>query len=83
MPARTFIVRLALLLLVAGSALAHDFTVTEVAVIFRGDGSYQIDMSVDADALALGLSPSTDSAIVVEEMAALSPEEFVRQSLAK
>jgi hydrogenase/urease accessory protein HupE len=75
-PALTSIVRLALLLAVAGSTLAHDFTVTEVAVIFRGDGGYQIDMSVDVDALALGLSPSTDSAVVVEEMAKLSPEEF-------
>jgi hypothetical protein len=73
---QTLICRLALLLLVAGSALAHDFTVTEVAVVFRGDGSYQVELSVDADALALGLSPSTDSEIVVEEMAKLSPEEF-------
>ncbi|MDA0206206.1 MAG: HupE/UreJ family protein [Acidobacteria bacterium] len=55
---------------------AHDFTVTEVAVIFRGDGGYQIDMSVDADALALGLPPDTESSIVVAEMEKLSPAEF-------
>jgi hypothetical protein len=56
--------------------VAHDFTVTEVAVIFRGDGGYQIDMSVDVDALALGLPPDTDSAVVVAEMEKLTPDEF-------
>lgn len=76
MALRSILLSLALLLLVTGAARAHDFTVTEVAVIFSGNGSYQIDLSVDADALALGLSPSTDSAIVAEEMENLSPGEF-------
>jgi hypothetical protein len=67
---------LAVLLSLPFGLKAHDFTVTEVAVIFRGDGGYQIDMSVDADALALGLPPDTDSATVVAAMERLSPEEF-------
>jgi hypothetical protein len=70
------IAAVAVLLSLPAGLAAHDFTVTEVAVIFRGDGVYQIDMSVDADALALGLPPDTDSAVVVAEMEALTPDEF-------
>ncbi len=67
---------IAVLLSLPLGLVAHDFTVTEVAVIFSGDGGYQIDMSVDADALALGLPPDTDSAVVVAEMEKLTPGEF-------
>jgi hypothetical protein len=41
---------LAVLLSLPFTLAAHYFTVTEVAVVFRGDGAYQIDMSVDAPA---------------------------------
>ncbi len=67
---------LLLALLSAACALAHDFTITEVAVVFHGDGGYQVDLSVDADALALGLPPDSDSAVVAEQMRALPEEEF-------
>ena len=67
---------LAVLLALPFTLAAHDFTVTEVAVVFRGDGSYQIDMSVDADALALGLPPDTDSDTVIAAMEQLSSDEF-------
>lgn len=60
----------------SGPLKAHDFTVTEAAVVIRGDGGYQIDITVDADALALGLPPDTPSSTVVAEMEKLSPEEF-------
>lgn len=76
MSLRSTLLQIVVVLLAASSVQAHDFTVTEVAVIFSGNGTYQIDMSVDADALALGLSPSTDSAIVAEEMESLSSEDF-------
>ncbi len=62
--------------LLATSLVAHDFTVTEVAVVFDGSGGYQLDLTVDADALALGLPPDTDSAVVADQMEQLSPEEF-------
>ncbi len=70
------IAAVAVLLSLPFSLKAHSFTVTEVAVIFRGDGGYQVDMSVDADALALGLPPDTPSQEVVEAMEQLSPQEF-------
>ena len=76
MPASKLIAAAAVLLSLPLALGAHDFTVTEVAVIFRGDGGYQIDMSVDADALALGLPPDTDSALVAAQMEELSPEDF-------
>ena len=67
---------LPLLLLGAAGLFGHDFTITEAVVVFRADGGYQIDVSVDADALALGLPPDADSAVVAEQMRALTPEEF-------
>ena len=55
---------------------AHEFTITNVTIVFPGNGMYQIDMSVDADALALGLPPETESAIVVARMNELPDGEF-------
>ncbi len=65
-----------LLLLSASAAFAHNFKITEAAVVFRGDGTYQIDLGLDADAFALGMPPDTDSKLVAERMRELSPEEF-------
>ena len=55
---------------------AHVFDITNVVIVFPGDGSYQIDMSVDADALALGLPPETDSETVVARMNELPEGDF-------
>jgi len=57
-------------------ALAHDFTITDVLVVFKSNGTYQIDMTVDADALALGASSSTPSAELAERLRAMTPDEF-------
>ena len=65
-----------LVLLLAAPAPAHDFEFTQVVIVLSADGGYQADVSVDADALALGLDPSTDSALVAERMATLSPSEL-------
>ena len=65
-----------LILFFAVSAQAHDFQFTQIVVVFSAGGGYQADVSVDADALALGLDPSTDSAIVAARMAALTPAEL-------
>jgi len=62
---------LALLALCALPLAAHEFTITQVALYLPGDGSYRVDVSVDVDALALGLDPSTDSAVVAARMEAL------------
>lgn len=72
--------RAALLALVclaaAAPATAHDFSLTEVTVVFRADESYRIDMIVDVDALVLGVSPSVDSAEIVTQLRSLPPAEF-------
>lgn len=38
-------------------ALAHDFSLTETLVLFKADGTYQVDLACDLDALALGVGP--------------------------
>jgi len=68
--------RILFALLLAASAQAHDFELTQIVVVLSGDGSYQADVAADVDALALGLDPSTDSAVVAERMAALTPAEL-------
>ena len=66
----------ALILLTAVPALAHDFAFTEATLLIQREGSYRIDLRVDVDALALGVSPTTDSAEVVAELQAMTPEEL-------
>ncbi len=57
-------------------AAAHDFAVTDVLAVFKTNGTFQIDMTIDIDALALGISPKTDSAEVVARLEAMSAAEF-------
>ena len=54
--------------LAAAPLAAHEFAFTDTIVLLKSDGTYQVDLIIDVDALALGVSPSTDSA---ENMAAL------------
>ena len=64
------------ILLGAVPALAHDFAFTEATLLIQREGAYRIDLRVDVDALALGVSPTTDSAEVVAELQAMTPEEL-------
>lgn len=57
-------------------ATAHEFTITPVTVVISGDGSFQVEVGLDADALALGLPLETDSEIVAAGMRELTPEAF-------
>lgn len=66
----------AAILLTALPALPHDFAFTEATLLIQREGSYRIDLRVDVDALALGVSPTTDSAEVVAELQAMTPEEL-------
>ena len=68
----------ALILLIAVPAPAHDFAFTEATLLIQRDGAYRIDLRVDVDALALGVSPTTDSVEVVAELQAMTPEELAR-----
>lgn len=63
-------------LLLPAGAVAHEFTVTPVAVVLPGDGTFQADVGLDADALALGLALETDSEAVARGMRELPAEEF-------
>lgn len=63
-------------LAIVGAAFAHDFTITDVLVVLREDGRFQIDMTIDVDALALGVPPSSDSAATAAAVRALAPAEF-------
>jgi len=69
----------AVILLVAlacGAVAAHDFEITDALVVLKTDGTYQVDMRVDVDALALGVSPQTDSAEIMAALEAMSAAEF-------
>lgn len=69
--------QLAPLLLAALAATAvsraHEFEITPVTLVVIGDGSFQADVGLDADALALGLPLETDSERVAQGMRALPP----------
>lgn len=68
-------------LFLLGAALAlpaagHDFSLTDTLVIFKSDGTYQVDMTCDLDALALGASPTTDSAELAARLRRLDAAEL-------
>lgn len=57
--------------LLVANALAHEFTITPATLVVRGDGSFQIDLGLDADALAAGLpleAPAEDVARAIREI---------------
>ena len=64
------------LCLAAGPAVAHDLTFTDTVVVFKTGGTYQVDMTCDLDALALGASPEVSSELLANELRALSDEEL-------
>ena len=64
------------LALVAGNLAAHEFTITPVTLVIAGDGSFQAEVGLDADALALGLPLEADSEAVALGMSRLSGEAF-------
>ncbi len=63
-------------LAVPGSALAHEFTITPVTLVITGDGRFQAEIGLDADALAVGLPLETDSEQVAEAMRRIPEEQF-------
>lgn len=55
---------------------AHPLSFTDTTVTLQADGTFQVDMVCDLDALALGLPQDTDDAQLVATLRALSPREF-------
>ena len=76
--AKTIVALTALILLSAVPVPAHDFAFTEATLLIQRDGAFRIDLRVDVDALALGVSPTTDSAEVVSELQAMTPAELAQ-----
>jgi len=73
--------RLALLLVLVPPGLlrvasAHPLTFTDTTVVLRPDGTFQADLLVDLDALALGAPPGADDAELRATLTALSPAEL-------
>lgn len=62
---------------------AHPLSFTDTTLTLSADGTFQVDMVCDLDALALGLPQDTDDTQLVSALRALSPEEFsgLRQRL--
>ena len=80
-PGRTPIRRLGLVLLVLltawlPEARAHDLEFTFTVVVIRPDGSYQVDVTADLDALALGVGQGGNSARLAARLAGLAPAEL-------
>ena len=76
---RGFVLRAVFLLLVIGlvaaPGAAHEFELTQGLLLLRTDGTYQLDLRCDLDALALGVSPSVDSLELAMALSSLPPEE--------
>ena len=68
-----------LVLLATAVAAAHPLTFTDTTVVLRADGTFQADLIVDLDALALGAPQSADDAELVAALTALTPDEFAEQ----
>ena len=62
--------------LLVASALAHEFTITPAMLVVRGDGSFQVDLGLDADALVAGLPLEAPAEDVAQAMREIPQERF-------
>jgi hydrogenase/urease accessory protein HupE len=62
----------------AQPAAAHDLGFTRTVAVLLPEGAYRIDMQVDLDALALGVSQDTDNAALMAALDAMSPGELAQ-----
>ena len=61
------------------SALGHDLEFTYTILLLRADGSFQVDVTCDLDALALFVAPGVDSEQAVRRLRALPDGELERR----
>lgn len=66
----------AALVLAAAPAAAHSFEVTDVLLLVREDGTFEVDVTADVDALALGVSPTVPDAELVAALEAMTSGEL-------
>ncbi len=60
----------------ASPVAAHDLGITRTIAVLLPGGAFRVDMQVDLDALALGVSQDTDDAELVATLDALSEAEL-------
>ena len=58
---------------------AHDLEFSFTIIVLRADGTYQVDMTCDLDALALGVAQEVDSAQVLRRLRELRPAELTER----
>ena len=75
-PARLTMALLIVLLVSTRAATAHPLTFTDATIVLRPGGTFQADLIVDLDALALGAPQDADDAGLVAALRALSPDEL-------
>ncbi len=68
-----------LVALAATRTNAHDLEFTLPIIVLRADGTYQVDMTCDLDALALGMGQGADSTEVARRLRELQPEELAER----
>ncbi len=54
----------------------HTFELTRTLILLRTDGTFQVDITYDLDALALGAGAATDSAVLAAELNSLPAEQL-------
>lgn len=67
---------LAFTLLVAAPAAAHEFTITKTDLLLRRDGTFQVDLIADLDALALGRPQTDPNDLLAATLRSMPPEEL-------
>jgi hypothetical protein len=65
-------------LLAASAGLAHDLELTDTLIVLEADGTFRVEITCDLDALALGVSPTADSAELAQRLRAMEPAELER-----
>lgn len=75
-PARHLMISLFWLAFLPALSFTHPLTFTETTVVIRSDNTFQADLIVDLDALALGAPPDTDDATLVATLNSLASDEF-------
>ena len=62
--------------LLAAQVSAHSLELTDTLIVLKTDGTFQVDMTCDLDALALGAPQGADSAALAARLRALPAEEI-------
>ena len=75
-PARHLLTSLIWLATLPALSSAHPLAFTETTVVLRPDGTFQADLMVDLDALAMGAPQDTDDASLVATLTSLERDEF-------